>query len=89
MSPKVVDGLPTLATDLVPPPLPEETTKMTEDDKALETRQAEEKKLPAILFLINVYALKNQTAEDANDVLHDDVMGEVPESAGTNRLLIL
>ena len=49
------DG-PTLATDLVPPPLP----------------NGQDEKL-AMLFLINIFAVKNETAHDSNEVLHGDV----------------
>uniref|UniRef100_A0ABD2VT46 Uncharacterized protein n=1 Tax=Trichogramma kaykai TaxID=54128 RepID=A0ABD2VT46_9HYME len=65
------DGLPTLATDLVPPPLPSDATEST----SLELKR----KNPLALFLINVYAVKNHTAEDDNDVLHNEIIDEVPK----------
>lgn len=62
--PPEVDSGPTLATDLQPPPLPEQKLR---------------KDVPATLFVINVFAVKNKTAEDSNDVLQDDVIGEVSD----------
>lgn len=68
LMPPEMDGGPTLATDLMPPPLPEEIN---------------ERKMPAMLFVINLIAVKNKTAEDSNDVLQNDIIDEVPsEVAG-------
>ncbi|XP_014214435.1 uncharacterized protein LOC106643707 [Copidosoma floridanum] len=43
-------------------------------------------KRPATLFLINVFAVKNRTAEDSNDVLHPVIMQEVPDDATSEPL---
>ncbi|XP_058799323.1 uncharacterized protein LOC131668870 [Phymastichus coffea] len=61
-------------TDLMPSPLPEGMN---------------EKKLPAMLFVINVFAVKNSTAEDSNDVLHSDVIEEVPSEVAVPLALFL
>lgn len=75
----MIDDGPTLATDLVPPPLPSENdshipwldTELTPPEYSWEN----EEKL-AMLFLINIFALQNKTDEDSNDVLHDDISEE-------------
>ncbi|XP_058799324.1 uncharacterized protein LOC131668871 [Phymastichus coffea] len=69
-----IDSGPTLATDLVPPPLPEDIN---------------EKKVPAMLFIINLIAVKNKTAEDSNDVLQNDFIDEVPDEVAVPLALFL
>lgn len=95
--PPEVDSGPTLATDLMPPSesaeIPEKNWPATDllppplPEMKEESHQA--KKAPATVFLINIYAVKNSTAEDSNDVLHDDVIEEVPDESSGTFLLIL
>lgn len=35
--------------------------------------------ISTVLFVISVNAVKNQTADTLNDVLHDDIIKEVPD----------
>lgn len=98
MPPKLADE-PKLATDLLPPEvkngpvvewmpsekhqpeIPEEYKEKSIDNN----NDLNKKKVPAMLFVINVIAVKNSTAEDSNDVLHNDVIDQVPsEIAGIN-----
>lgn len=69
----------TPSTDLLPP---HDATPAT--DLVPPPFIPDDKKIPATLFLINVFAVKNQSAENTNDVLSGDVMKEVPDDvAGT------
>lgn len=63
--------------ELLPPKVPHDTTLATELMPPPEDQQAQQ--TPFTLFLINVFALKNVTAEDSNDVLQNDILKEVPD----------
>lgn len=91
--PPKVDSVPTLATDLMPPSvsaeMPENNWPATDlVPPLLPEEDTHVKRVPTTLFLINIYAVKNSTAEDSNDVLHDDVIEEVPDESSGTLLLI-